>query len=259
MNKYEYLIEQFKEQLGDNYNLVFNNDEQLNWSDILVEPSKMISGVAHTNSGSYDKINGYSVTTQQLSIQFMIPTDIEIFSEAIQNIEDKFKAFHNAVFEVNSEIIRVLYNYSSDTAKVLINGTDYATMYVYFNVISIENALFSNESIIKVDNKELKGVFNINYANNHTADSVVKGNESLIQKNNVNAIQQTLTIDLVVIKDDALILKLMTECNANNTYNISYYNGLINREFKGYIVNLIENGAFNDTLKVKITFGVANV
>jgi hypothetical protein len=38
-----------------------------------------------------------------------------------------------------------------------------------------------------------------------------------------------------------------------------YYNGLpITRTFKAYIVNLLEDGTFNDTLKLKVVFGVAN-
>jgi hypothetical protein len=44
----------------------------------------------------------------------------------------------------------------------------------------------------------------------------------------------------------------------NKKYNISYDNGLITRTFKGYIVNLVEDGTFNDTLKLKVVFGVAN-
>ena len=75
-NKYEYLANEFQEKLGVNYNLVYNNDETIEWNDILID--NMISGVMHVNSGGFDKINGYSVSTQQLMIQFMIPTITEI-------------------------------------------------------------------------------------------------------------------------------------------------------------------------------------
>ena len=258
MNKYQYLIEQFKEKLGDNFNLVFNNDEELTWEQILIKPELMISGVAHVNSGAFDKVNGYSVATQQMSIQFMIPTDTRIFSEAIQTIEDVFKWFHNQVFEYNNEVIKVLFNYTSDTAKVLVNGTDYATQYVYLNLISVENAIMSNVSSVKIDDEELKGVFHISYTNNHSADSIVKPNVSLMQLNNVNAIQQVLTIDLVAINDE-LIKRLLLESNEHKVYDITYYNGLLYRTFEGYLVGLTEEGTFNDTLKIRLTFGVANV
>lgn len=256
-NKYEYLANEFQEKLGVNYNLVYNNDETINWEDILIE--NMINGVMHVNGGGFDKINGYSVSSQQLVVQFMIPTIPEIFSVAIQQIEDTFKWFHNQMFEFNNEIIRVLFNYISDANRVLVNGDDYASVYVYINLFSVENALMSNESNININGKKLNGIFHVTYSNNHTADSVVKGNVSLVQLNNVNAIQQALSVDLVVIKGDNLIIDLMNNVNDNKIYDISYDNGLITRTFKGYVVNLIEDGTFNDTMKLKVVFGVANV
>lgn len=256
-NKYEYLANEFQEKLGVNYNLVYNNDESINWEDILID--NMINGVMHVNSGGFDKINGYSVSTQQLAIQFMIPTIPEIFSIAIQQIEDTFKWFHNQMFEFNNEMIKVLFNYISDANRVLVNGVDYASVYVYINLFSVENALMSNESNININGEKLNGIFHITYSNNHTADSVVKGNVSLVQLNNVNAIQQALSVDLVVIKGDDLIIDLMNNVNENKIYDISYDNGLITRTFKGYVVNLIEDGTFNDTMKLKVVFGVANV
>lgn len=255
MNKYEYLANQFQEKLGENYNVVYNNDEKIEWDNILVE--NMISGVMHVNSGGYDNINGYSVGTQQLSIQFMIPTNPEIFSVAIQQIEDIFKWFHNQMFEFDKEIIKVLFNYISDASRVLINGTDYATVYIYLNLFNVENALMSNKTSIMIDNSKLKGVFHTTYSNNHTADSMVKGNVSLIQTNNVNAIQQVLSVDLVVIENDDLIIDIMTNANTNKLYNVSYDNGIVTRTFQGYVVGITEDGTFNDTMKMKVIFGVA--
>jgi hypothetical protein len=156
-------------------------------------------------------------------------------------------------------MIKVLFNYISDANRVLVNGVDYASVYVYINLFSVENALMSNESNININGEKLNGIFHITYSNNHTADSVVKGNISLVQLNNVNAIQQALSVDLVVIKGDDLIIDLMTNVNDNKIYDISYDNGLITRTFKGYVVNLIEDGTFNDTMKLKVVFGVANV
>jgi hypothetical protein len=261
-NKYEYLADKFQEKLGETFNLVYNNDEGIEWDKILIDD--MINGVMHVNSGGYDKVNGYAVSTQQVSIQFMIPTNPEIFSIAIQQIEDTFKALHNQIFEFNNEIIKVLFNYMSDANRVLVNGIDYATIYIYLNLFSVESALMTNETTVKIDGVELNGIFHVTYSNNHTADSIVKGNVDLIQRNNVNAIQQALSIDLVALKGDALIGKLMSEANDNIVYNIDYFNGMfyndlpITRTFKGYIVSLIEDGVFNDTLKLKVVFGVAN-
>lgn len=256
-NKYEYLANVFQEQLGENFNLVYNNDDGIEWEKILV--NNMINGVMHVNSGGYDRINGYAVSTQQLSIQFMIPTNPEIFSVAIQQIEDTFKQLHNKLFEFNNEIIKVLFNYISDSNRVLVNGVDYASVYVYLNLFNVESALLSNESSVMIDNQLLNGAFHITYNNNHTADGIVKGELSLVQLNNVNAIQQTLSVDFVVIKNDSLIRDLMANINNNKFYNIAYDNGMVTRTFDGYIINYVEDGIFNDTLKIRLVFGVANV
>lgn len=255
-NKYEYLASIFQEILGDNYNVVYNNDEGIEWDKILV--NDMINGVMHVNSGGYDNINGYSVTNQQVSLQFMIPTPPEIFSEAVQNIEDNFKGLHNTSYQYENEIIKVLFNYISDANRVLVNGVDYATFYVYLNLYAVKNAVMSNETSIVINGKSVYGLFHVTYTNNHTADSIVKGNVSLVQLNNVNAIQQVLAIDMVAIKNDDLITDLMNNCNTNKIYSIYYYNGIMSRNIRGYLVNLIEDGTFNDTLKVKVVFGVAN-
>lgn len=255
-NKYEYLVSKFLEELGENFNLVYNNDETIEWDKILID--NLISGVMHVNSGGYDRINGYSVSTQQLSIQFMIPTLPEVFGKAVQKIEDTFKTLHNQMFEFDNEIIKVLYNYISDANRVLVNGTDYATIYVYLNLFNIQNALMSNDTIITLDGQNLNGIFHATYSNNHTADSMVKGASTLVQVNNVNGIQQALSVDLVVLKGDDLIVDIMANANLNKIYSVSYNNGLVTRTFKGYIVGLTEDGTFNDTLKAKVIIGVAN-
>lgn len=257
MNKYEYLAEKFVEQLGDKFNLVYNNDESLMWEDILID--NMINGVMHVNSGSYEDMNGFQIETQQLALQFMIPTEINIFSSAVQQIEDTFKSLHNYKFEYEGKVIQILYNYNSDTAKVLVNGTDYATMYVYLNLLQVTNAMLSNSSYVKVDGAKLQGVFHINYSNTHTADSIVKGNVSLQQVNNVNAIQEVISVDLVAMQNDAMLVDILSKCRTNKIYYVEYYNGMFSRNYDAYVVNVVEDGVFNDTLKVKLVFGVANV
>ena len=62
-----------------------------------------------------------------------------------------------------------------------------------------------------------------------------------------------------------MIIDLMENDLTNKIYDITYSNGMykntkpITRTFKGYVVNLIEDGTFNDAMKLKVVFGVANV
>lgn len=254
MSKYEFLTDIFNQELGLNYNIVYHNDESIEWKNILID--NMIHGVLHTTNGTFQKINGLNFSNQQLTINLMIPTQLDIFSEAIMNIEQVFKALHNQVFEYDNEQIQLIFNYISDSTKTLINGVDYANLYVNLSIFTFENAVMGNSAIVSIDDTTLTGVIKAVYSSIHTADGIVKANENLIQKNRVNAIQRTLVVDCVVVTNSELIKDLMVNEGIDKAYKITYSNGITTRTMQMYVVQLIENYIINDTAKIQITFGV---
>jgi hypothetical protein len=150
-----------------------------------------------------------------------------------------------------------MFNYISDANRVLVNGVDYATLYVYFNLLTFENAIMSNEASILINGTKLNGVFHFNYSNVHLFDSYVKPNESILEINKLNGVRQILSLDLIAIKNDSLIKKLLTEADESQTYLISYDNSITTKTWNACIIEIMEDGTFNDTLKLKIVFGVA--
>lgn len=254
MNKYELLVEEFNNKLGDNYNIVYNSDDSINWEDILLD--NMIYGVMHVSSGSFDKMNGISISNQQLSINLIIPSSPEIFSQAMQNVEDTFKSLHNVVLGYENELLRLMYNYISDATKTRINGVDYASVFVYLNLFTHENAVMGNSVNIKIDGVDLSGVIKATFTNTHTTDGIVKGFSSPIQTNRLNGIQKTLIIDCVMVDKDACLLKLLNEEDADKTYTISYYNGVKTRTNNMYLIQLTESLITTDTGKIQLIFGI---
>lgn len=254
MSKYSYLVEQFNNMLGDNYRIVYNNDEEIEWKDILLD--NMIYGVMHTNSGTFDKMNGISVANQQLSINFIVPSAPEVFSEAIQTIEDTFKALHNSVYEYDSEMMRLMYGYITDATKTRINGVDYASIFIYLNLFTFENAVMGNAATITIDNIEMTGIIKASFTNVHTTDGVVKGLISPVQTNRLNGIQKTLIVDCVMVANDPLLIKLLNEEDSNISYNIKYNNGIKVRSNNMYLIQLTDSLIVNDTAKVQFMFGI---
>ena len=253
MSKYHYLTEIFNNELGVNYNLVFHNDESIEWKDILVD--NIIHGVMHVTSGTFQKINGLTFNNQQIGLNFMIPSQLDIFSAALQNIEMTFKKLHNSVYEYEGEQIRIAFNYMSDSTKTLVNGVDYASVFVYLNLFSFENALMGNEATVSVDGINISGLIKAAFNNIHTSDGFVK-QSSPIQHNRVNGIQKTLTINCVMVKNDAVLLKLYQDEDNDVTYNVVYNNGIKVRTNQMYLIQLTEDLVINDTAKIQITFGI---
>ena len=254
MNKYEFLTEIFNQELGNNYNIVYHNDESIEWKNILID--NMIHGVLHATNGTFQKINGLNFSNQQLTINLMIPAQLDVFSEAVMTIEQVFKTLHNQVFEFENEQIQLMFNYISDSTKTLINGVDYANIYVNISIFTFENAIMGNSANIEINGQQLDGVIKASFSSIHTADGVVKANQDLIQKNRVNAIQRTLVVDCVVVADSQIITDLMRYDANDITYLVKYNNGIVVREMNMYVVQLIENYLINDTAKLQITFGI---
>ena len=216
----------------------------------------MIYGVMHATSGTFDKMNGIAVATQQISINLIVPSAPEIFSEVIQNIEDTFKALHNTTYEYDGEMMRLMYNYISDATKTRINGVDYASVFIYLNLFTFENAIMGNTASIIIDGQEVTGIIKATFTNTHTTDGVVKGLNSPLQSNRLNGIQKSLIIDCVMVANDPLLIKLLNDEDSDVTYSIAYFNGIKTRINNMYLIQLTDMLVVNDTAKIQLMFGI---
>ncbi len=254
MNKYEYIAQDISTVLGNNYDIKYYDNNPTKWADILKDD--MIHGVLEVTGGQTTNASGIFIKVENLSIAMALPIELDKFSEAIQNIDDKIKEIHHKNIELNSEFIQISYVQTSNAQKITVSGTDYAMINVYLAITVYDKVILATDSSISIDNTLLKGIINFSFKTNQTADGVVLGLDSPIQQNFINGIQVSLTIDLLFVSGDDLHLRLMKEATEKNEYEISYFNGFLTRTMKLYLAQLLEAGQIGDVMKGQLIFGV---
>ena len=256
MNRYEFLADQFSQGLGYEYNIKYYENSQPKWENILLE--NMIHGNMLINGGNTIKTGGSLVDTKQLGITFLIPIDLETFSKATQTIDDYFNSQIGNMHEFEGDLIAIASYYRTDASKSTVNGTDYALVTIYCTVIFYDNAVLSYETSIKVDGKELTGILNVVYSNQHSTDGCVFGLVSPEQKNYLNSIAMSLTIDLVLRRNDEVHLDILRNVDTDKKYTIEYFNGFITRTNELMILKLDESVPTGDIIKAQVVFGRGN-
>lgn len=253
MNRYEFLANEFTTGLGGEYDISYYDNSPPKWTDMILED--MIHGVMLVNGGNTIKAAGSLVDTKQLAITYAIPTDLNIFSRATQTIDDYFNDLIGNIYEFKGNLIALTSYYRSDSIKTTVNGRDYAIVTTYCTVIFYDNAVLSYESNVKVDGEQLYGILNVVYSNQHSVDGGVFGLKDPEQKNFLNGIVVSLTIDIILRRDDNLHLKLMSEIDEDVTYKVEYFNGFITRTYDMVTLKLDELCQTGDMIKAQIVFG----
>lgn len=253
MNKYEYLANLFSERLGGNFDVKYYENSEAKWEDIVKDD--MIHGNMLVSGGVTTRAAGSTIETQQLSITFVIPIALDVFSEAVQTIEDVLKDMYGPIGEHSGSILAYSYNYRSDASKIVVNGVDYATVTAYGTLVCYDNAVLATEVKIKLNGEVLNGIISAVYSNLHSTDGVVYGRKPM-QENYLNGISATLTVDLIFRKNDTLHLDLMSNIDTNKMYTVEYYNGIVTRTYGMMIVKMDENSIFGDVIKGQIIFGI---
>ena len=253
MNKYEYLADEFSNGLGQTFDIKYYENSQPSWSDMLLD--NMIHGNILITGGNTIKTGGSLIDNKQLSVQFLVPIDVETFSSITQTIDDYFNGLVGGTFECLSDLMAITSYYRTDASKVAVNGEDYAIVTVYLSVLFYDNAVLSYESYVKVDGKEFAGVINAVYSNQHSTDGGVFGLQSPEQKNYLNSIVQTLTVDFNIRRNDQLHMDLLQNVDSDKEYTIEYYNGIITRTYPMMVFKLDEVLQTGDIIKAQIVFG----
>lgn len=253
MNRYDFLADQFSQGLGYEYDIKYYENSQPKWENILL--GNMIHGNMLINGGNTIKTGGSLVDTKQLGITFLIPIDLETFSKATQTIDDYFNSQIGNMHEFEGDLIAIASYYRTDASKSTVNGTDYALVTIYCTVIFYDNAVLSYETSIKINDADLTGVLNAVYSNQHSTDGSVFGLSSPEQKNYLNGIVKSLTIDLVLRRNDQLHLDIMSNDSTDKEYTIKYFNGFITRTFNMTILKLDELVPTGDIIKAQVVFG----
>lgn len=253
MNRYEYLAEQFSNELGKEFDIKYYENNQPSWSEMLLD--NMIHGNILITGGNTIKTGGSLIDNKQLTIQFLVPIDLETFSRVTQTIDDYFNGLVGGTFECLSDLMAFTSYYRTDASKIAVNGEDYALVTIYSSVLFYDNAILSYESYVKIDGIEFKGIINVVYSNQHSTDGGVFGLTSPVQKNYLNSIVQTLTIDFNLRRNDSLHSNLLTNVDKHKEYSVEYNNGIITRTYNMMVLKLDELSQTGDIIKAQIVFG----
>lgn len=260
MEIYEYLTNVFNERLGMDYNVVYNNNDNVKWDDILKD--NMIHAVYGVDGGEMGKISSAYSESKTIHIDFAIPTDNDTFDKAVLNIDNTFKELNEALLSTGKIDVQIEYNYRTDASYLgAINGKKYCLVTVYLNVLLTDTLVFSNEVNIEIDNVLLEGVISATPTTKHENDKAIVGGQVKGYNNNI---QYSLTVDLVIKRENNLIAKLLYEKHQNKKYsvsvdyNIAYVEDGANKDIiDTYEMHLTEctiNAIMGDVLKLRLAF-----
>ena len=233
---YDKITETINNYLGGDYVLTYANNYDVEWDKILPEVQNELKyGVVRVDSGTTQQVGGQTIRVEQVSLKVAIPEDREIFSQAVANLRSMLDGL-NRYQVVDTEETALLYfgNYQ-DANGTAVNGSMWWIATITFIVNIYDGVINSDDSEIKINGTTLSGVIDSNFTLDKTVDGFVF-NDNIEQKNAVNGIRKILTINLVYLKNDALIHDatnhtgiLDNEESISTTYTITYDNGVITR------------------------------
>lgn len=273
---YDKIIEVLQELLPANFMLSYNNNLDTNWAEILPEvEDETIHGVLRVDSGSNDYVGTQTIKTENMRITFVIPNKVDVFKQAIEDIESLKDTFNDYSITVSTRtedhdnnqstpaveiptIARILVDGRSSGAIERINGIDWVLTDLYFQTQIFEDLLTSDSYTIeiKVNNtyKELDvPIADVvyDYASNMEAKILGVGQVPT----NIGTGNQKQLIITVIPQPNKLVYKaiIQKEDDADYKWSIKYNNGIITRTFDAKLVGINEHvptgGTYGVTLK----------
>ncbi len=274
---YDKIIEVLQELLPANFMLSYNNNLDTNWAEILPEvEDEIIHGVLRVDSGSNDYVGTQTIKTENMRITFVIPNKVDVFKQAIEDIESLKDTFNDYNITVSTRtedhdnnqltpaveiptIARILVDGRSSGAIERINGIDWVLTDLYFQTQIFEDLLTSDSYTIeiKVNNtyKELDvPIADVvyDYASNMEAKILGVGQVPT----NIGTGNQKQLIITVIPQPNKPVYKAIIEKedDADYKWSIKYNNGIITRTFDAKLVGINEHVPTGGTYGVTIKF-----
>ena len=260
--------------LGDgDYIINYANNHDVDWKSVLPDAQNEIKyGVLRVDSGTTQQIGGRTIRTEQLRLIVAIPENREIFNGAVTNLRTMLDGLNNTTLNDPSEDItaNLFFGEYHDAASQIVNGNRWWIAEVTFAANFFDGVYDFNNTKIEIkipvevtENEvtstimafvEMAGIISKSYTMQKQYDqNVFNGNP--LNKPSANSISRSLQIDLVYIKNNALINYLLeVEEEINQTLEIKYTNGIKTRTFNGEIASITETTITGDVLKATIVF-----
>ena len=253
MSRYESLAKQIETLLGELFNVKYYKNTCVDWATILTD-SDNIYGSLRVIGGANQSVKGVKSVVDNLAITFMMRE--EVYAEISEHIKTTFSTLDKQLLLLGEDYSQFVYDYQSDDGQVIYNAHKYSQVSFYFNLVTFVD-LFLGESQkveIKVNNSytELLGVTGIVYSLQCQYDGAV--NSTAIQKNRLSSINQSLTIDGLVVKDDLARIYVKNHSLDKSKFEVKYNDGETTTELNSNLATYTCVGVSGNLVKFQIVF-----
>lgn len=158
------------------------------------------------------------------------------------------------LFDYEGQKIEQLYTTPVVISTFNDNGIDWSTtVTIDATFIIYENAVFSDDIEIMINNTKLEGVFDVVYSNSHSCDSTVKLGSPMVE-NYTNGIQVSISINLDFKKSDNLHKQLIQDSESIVKYDLYFANGIISKTYKMELAGLTLQSSRGDIMRGQVVF-----
>lgn len=250
LNKYDDLAKQLESLLGNNFNIKYYANLSVDWEKIIIDD--MVHGCIKVLGGSNQSVREYKTTTTEVGLTLMIQE--EAYADTIDLVNNSLLGIDKQFLLLGEEYNQFIYGYQADLGQVYYNGNKYNSVTFNFSLITFDNLFLGDSQTISItiggESKQLLGMTGINYKCQCSYDGTV--NYTGLQKNYLSSINEVLTIDGLVVKDDAARKYVKQHLKDNTTFTISYFDGEDTITMTAKLVSYDANGISGNTIKYQI-------
>ena len=267
---YDLIAKLLNNYLGEgDYLISYANNHDLDWKAMLPEvESELKYGVLRVDSGTTQQIGGRTIRTEQLRLIVAIPEERDIFNEAVAKLRSMLDGLNNSTLNDAEDGLtaNLFFGEYHDAACQTVNGNRWWIAEVTFAANFFDGVYDFNNTKVEIEMPvtiegvtsnayvELSGLIQKTFSIQKQYDpNVYNGNA--FNKPSVNSISKTLQVDVVYLKNNALIGYLLdNEENINLALNVKYTNGIKTRTLSCDIASITETTITGDILKATIVF-----
>lgn len=232
-----------------------NNSEEFNKENLISETQ--IHGVLISSNITGSKVDE-GTESKTITIRILVP--IKMSYECESDILRLVKELNENKIDIGDEIsifikdFVIAENYKLSKA---INGTEYELYTLSAYITTTMSFLMACDESVTIDGVVFKGILGIAYQVNKTTDGSVTLGDAR-QKEDVNGIQEALSIDFQFYKHDDLHVRLCKEAHDAVVYDVIYNNGYEDEELKMQITSFTKTSIRGDNSKGKVVFALAS-
>ena len=253
LSRYEDLAKQIETLLGNLFNVKYYKNTCVEWAKILTD-NENTYGSLKVIGGENQSVKNIKSVVDNFAVTFMCKE--EEYADVSEHIKNVFSSLDKQLLLLGEDYSQFIYDYQSDDGQVVYNAHKYSQVSFYFNLITFVDLFLgdSQKIEIKVNNNytELLGVTGIVYSLQCQYDGAVNG--TAIQKNRIAAINQSLTIDGLVVKNDLARANIKAHLTDKTSFDLKYFDGETTFTLTARLTTYTCVGVSGNLVKYQIVF-----